>query len=41
MKIQRVYIREYYPKKTDLTKIEMEELIKNIIELNNRPRKMS
>ena len=32
-------LREYYPKKTDLAKIGMEELIKNIMELNNRPRK--
>lgn len=32
-------LRECYPKKTDLPKIEMEELIKNIMELNNRPRK--
>ncbi len=32
-------LREYYPKKMDLAKIEIEELIKNIMELNNRPRK--
>ena len=32
-------LREYYPKKTDLAKIDVEELIKNIMELNNRPRK--
>lgn len=32
-------LREYYPKKTDLAKIDIEELIKNIMELNNRPRK--
>lgn len=32
-------LREYYPKKTDLAKIGVEELIKNIMELNNRPRK--
>ena len=32
-------LREYYPKKTDLAKIEVEDLIKNIMELNNRPRK--
>ena len=32
-------LREYYPKKTDLANIEIEELIKNIMELNNRPRK--
>lgn len=32
-------IREYYPKKTDLAKIEIEEIIKNIMELNNRSRK--
>lgn len=30
---------EYYPKKTDLAKIGIEELIKNIMELNNIPRK--
>lgn len=32
-------LREYYPKKTNLAKIKIEELIKNIVELNNRPRK--
>ena len=32
-------LREYYPKKTDLANIEIEELIENIMELNNRPRK--
>ena len=32
-------LREYYPKKTDLTKISVENLIKNLMELNNRPRK--
>ena len=32
-------LREYYPKKTDLAKIGLEELIKNMMELNNRPRK--
>ena len=31
--------REYYPKKTDPAKIDIEELIKNTMELNNRPRK--
>ena len=30
---------QYYPKKTDLANIEVEDLIKNIMELNNRPRK--
>lgn len=32
-------LREYYPKKSDLDKIEVEDLIKNIMELNTRPRK--
>lgn len=32
-------LREYYPKKTDLAKIDIEELIKNMMELNSRPRK--
>ena len=32
-------LREYYPKNTDLAKNGLEELIKNIMELNNRPRK--
>lgn len=32
-------LREYYPKKTDLSNIEIEGLIKNIMELNSRPRK--
>ncbi len=32
-------LREYYTKKTDLSKISSQELIKNLIELNNRPRK--
>lgn len=32
-------LRQYYPKKTDLANIEVEDLIKNIMELNNRPRK--
>lgn len=32
-------LKQYYPKKTDLSKIEVEDLIKNIMELNNRPRK--
>lgn len=32
-------LRQYYPKKTDLAKIDVEELIKNLMELNNRPRK--
>lgn len=32
-------LREYYPKKTDLSKISINELIKNLMELNTRPRK--
>ena len=32
-------LREYYPKKTDLAEVSIEELIKNLMELNNRPRK--
>ena len=32
-------LREYYPKKTDLSKITINELIKNLMELNTRPRK--
>ncbi len=32
-------LREYYPKKTDLAKIDCEELIRNLMELNTRPRK--
>lgn len=32
-------LREYYPKKTDLSKISVNELIKNLMELNTRPRK--
>lgn len=32
-------LREYYPKKTVLAEISIEELIKNLMELNNRPRK--
>ena len=32
-------LREYYPKKTDISKISFNELIKNLIELNTRPRK--
>ena len=32
-------LREYYPKKTDLAEISIEELIENLMELNNRPRK--
>ncbi|WP_327083035.1 hypothetical protein [Peptoniphilus asaccharolyticus] len=32
-------LREYYPKKTVLAEISIEELIKNIMELNNRLRK--
>lgn len=32
-------LREYYPKKTDLAEISEEDLIKNLMELNNRPRK--
>lgn len=32
-------LREYYPKKTDLSKISINELIKNLVELNTRPRK--
>ncbi|WP_317316042.1 IS30 family transposase [Peptostreptococcus russellii] len=32
-------LREYYPKKTDLSKISISELIYNLMELNNRPRK--
>ncbi|WP_459129031.1 IS30 family transposase [Guggenheimella bovis] len=32
-------LREYYPMKSDLAKIEVEDLIKNIMELNTRPRK--
>ena len=31
--------REYCPKKTDFAKIGVEESIKNIMELNNRPKK--
>ena len=30
-------LREYHLKKTDLADIEIEELIKNLMELNNRP----
>ena len=32
-------LREYYTKKTDLSKISIQELIKNLMELNTRPRK--
>lgn len=32
-------LREYYPKRTDLSKISIEELIENLMELNTRPRK--
>ena len=32
-------LREYYPKKTDLSKISVNELISNLMELNTRPRK--
>lgn len=32
-------LREYYPKKTDLAEISEEDLIKNLMELNSRPRK--
>ena len=32
-------LREYYPKKTDLSKISIIELIQNLMELNSRPRK--
>ncbi|MBP2015742.1 IS30 family transposase [Anaerococcus degeneri] len=32
-------LREYCPKKTDLSKISINELIKNLVELNTRPRK--
>lgn len=32
-------LREYYPKKTDLAKISVNELIQNLMELNSRPRK--
>ena len=32
-------LREYYPKNTDLSKISINELIKNLMELNIRPRK--
>ena len=32
-------LREYYTKKTDLSKISINELIKNLMELNTRPSK--
>lgn len=32
-------LREYYPKKTDLSTIDFVELVDNLIQLNNRPRK--
>lgn len=32
-------LREYYPKKTYLAKISVNELIKNLMELNSIPRK--
>lgn len=32
-------LREYYPKKTYLSKIKVRELIKNLMELNSRPGK--
>lgn len=32
-------LREYYPKKSDLSTIKEKELIKNLMELNSRPRK--
>lgn len=32
-------LREYYPKQTDLATIDKETLLKNLLELNNRPRK--
>lgn len=32
-------LREYYPKKTDLANVSIEELIQNLMELNTRPRK--
>ena len=32
-------LREYYPKKADLSKISINELIKNSMELNTRPKK--
>ncbi len=31
-------LREYYPKKMDLAEISIEDLIKNLMELNNRPK---
>lgn len=34
-----VLLRDYYPKKTDLSKISINKLIKNLMELNTRPRK--
>ena len=32
-------LREYYPKKTDLSNINISKLIDNLVQLNNRPRK--
>ena len=32
-------LREYYPKKTDLAKVDEEELGENLLQLNKRPRK--
>ena len=32
-------LREFYPKKTDISKIETEDLIKNLMLINSRPRK--
>lgn len=32
-------LREYYLRRQTLTKISVNELIKNLMELNNRPRK--
>ena len=32
-------LREYYPKQTDLSRIDIKKLIENLVELNQRPRK--
>ena len=33
------FLREFYPKKTDISKVETEDLIRTLMLINSRPRK--
>ena len=37
--MENYLLREFYPKKTDISKVETEDLIRTLMLINSRPRK--